>query len=101
MQIVNLEPDGRSLLTNISANESVESTPRSICLHTDERFIGFQKNVDPNISEYMETKPEKIGWQKYKHQCWQFGIPPIRKIKDCLSGDSCLDLSVSRDPHSK
>lgn len=95
MEIVNSEPDARSVLTNISANESPQSTPRSICLHIDERFIGFQKNDDPNTAAYMETKMERIGWEKYKHWCWQFGIPPIRTIKDCLNGESNLNLSVS------
>lgn len=95
MEIINLEPDYHSVLTNISANESPISTPRSICVHTDERFIGFQKNDDPNTAEYMAAKLEKTGWMKYKHQCWQFGIPPIRTIKDCLYGQSDLNLSVS------
>lgn len=95
MEILNLEQDTLSILTNISANVSPKSTPRSICLHTDERFIGFQKNDDPNTAKYMETKLEKIGWEKYKYQCWQWGVPPIRMIKDCLEGESDLNLSVS------
>lgn len=94
MEVINLEPDAHSILTHISANESAHSTPRSICLHTDERFIGFQKNDDPNTATYMETKVQKIGWTKYQYQCWQFGIPPIGMIKDCLNGESNLNLSV-------
>lgn len=95
MELLNLEPDVHSVLTNISANESIKSTPRSICLHTDERFIGFQRNDDPNIATYMETKVEKIGWEKYKHNCCQFGIPPVRTVEDCLNGESNLNLAVS------
>lgn len=95
MEIINLQPDVYSVLTNISAIETPNSTPRSICLHTDERFIGFQRNDNPNIAKYMETKVEKIGWEKYKHQCWKYGIPPIRAIKECLNGESNLNLAVS------
>lgn len=95
MENINLQPDCYSVLTNISANESPKSTPRSICLHTDERFIGFQRNDDPNVAKYMETKVEKFGWEKYKYQCWQYGIPPIRAIQECLSGESDLNLAVS------
>ncbi len=94
-EILNSQPDTHSILTNISTNESPQLTPRSICLHTDERFIGFQKNDDPNTIRWMETKPEKSGWQMYKYQCWQFGIPPIRAIENCLNGESDLNLSVS------
>lgn len=92
---LNSDPDVHSVLTKISAYESPASTPRSICLHTDDRFIGFEKNDDPNTAKWIETKPEKIGWIKYKYQCWQFGIPAIRKIRDCLDGESQLNLSVS------
>lgn len=95
MEVINLEQDTHSILTNISANESPRSTPRSICIHIDDRFIGFQRNDEPNTAEYMETKVQNIGWTKYKYQCWQFGIPPIQTIKDCLNGESNLNLSVS------
>lgn len=94
MKCLNSEPDVHSILTNISDVESEQSTPRSICLHTDNRFIGFQKNDDPFIAKWMETKPERLGWDKYKYQCWQFGIPPIGAIKNCLNGENDLDLSV-------
>ncbi|KAG4080753.1 hypothetical protein HA402_005933 [Bradysia odoriphaga] len=64
MVTLNSESDVHSLLTKISAYESAASTPRSICLHTDDRFIGFEKNDDPHTAQWMETKLERIGWHK-------------------------------------